>query len=212
MKGLLLKDFYMIRRYCLLYFVLIIGWGGMMVFSAAPAIGIFPSLFAGMLPMTIQAYDERERWNKYSGTLPYTKNQLVAVKYIYSLILCALVVGILGVSMTVNSLLQLPGHLSLDQIAFWCSVYIFVCSFISLCLPFIFWLGAEKGRFVYMIFGGLCGATGAILGITSDTIGANSLFTDQSSLIVCVMIIALAALLYAISWGLSIALYRKREL
>ena len=62
MKGLLLKDFYMAAKYCR------------------------ACLLCGMIPVNLLAYDERSRWLEYSGTLPYTKAQIVSGKYLVGII------------------------------------------------------------------------------------------------------------------------------
>ena len=79
MKGLLLKDFYMLIYYGKVFLLL------MLVFLVAgtaieqnTVFLFFPCLFAGILPMTLQAYDERSGWCHFSGTLPYTRAQLVS--------------------------------------------------------------------------------------------------------------------------------------
>ncbi|NMP37237.1 MAG: ABC-2 transporter permease [Clostridiales bacterium] len=87
MKGLLLKDFYMIGKYCR-SFVLILT-----VFLVVSCFGndntffiIYPVLIAGMIPVTLISYDEREKWHIYSETLPYTRAQFVSVKYLIGLL------------------------------------------------------------------------------------------------------------------------------
>ena len=46
----------------------------------------YPCLFCGMVPVNLLAYDERSRWLQYSGTLPYTRAQIVSGKYLIGLI------------------------------------------------------------------------------------------------------------------------------
>ncbi len=88
MKGLLLKDVYIIGKLCKTYFLMDI------IFFAAFYLGgdsdkifwlFYPCIFSGMLPMTLISFDERERWDKYAGTLPYTRTQLVSSKYLIGL-------------------------------------------------------------------------------------------------------------------------------
>ena len=86
MKGLLLKDFYMAAKYCRAFLLLVIVflavsiWGDENVFFV-----IYPVLIAGMIPVTLYSYDEREKWTLYSGTLPYTRTQFVSSKYLVGL-------------------------------------------------------------------------------------------------------------------------------
>ena len=83
MKGLLLKDFYLSWRYCRAFLVIVA------VFLAVSFTGddnifflIYPIMIASVIPMTLVSYDEHDKWTAYSGTLPYTKTQLVSTKYL----------------------------------------------------------------------------------------------------------------------------------
>ena len=214
MKGLLLKDFYMIRKYCIFYLIIIFGLGFLTVFSSNTSMGAFPCLLAGMLPTTIHAYDEKEKWTKYSGALPYTKIQLVSVKYIYSLILGGITILWLDLVGTVAVLYQTGSLPTLGHLAFWTSLYMLVCAFISLCMPFIFKLGVEKGRFVYMIIGGICGVTSVFFVNANDILnlnGAHQIGNSPNVFGVFIMTV-LAVAAFAISWILSIAMYQKRDI
>lgn len=213
MKGLLLKDLYMIKKYFWSYLLIVIGFTFVLASSGNSFYGVFPCLLVGSLPMSIQAYDEKEKWFQYSGSLPITKVQLVSVKYICSIGFILIEALSSALLLTFNMLFIDKGaSLTFYSIAALCSMYPLIGAVLSFCLAFIFRLGAEKGRFVYMIFGGLCGAVGAILGISAGGEDTELLFNEPSSLIVCAIMISLAALLYAISWLLSIAFYKKREI
>ena len=83
MKGLLLKDFYLSWRYCRAFLVIVA------VFLAVSFTGddnifflIYPIMIASVIPMTLVSYDEHDKWTAYSGTLPYTRAQLVSTKYL----------------------------------------------------------------------------------------------------------------------------------
>ena len=86
MKGLLLKDFYLSWRYCRAFLVIVA------VFLAVSFVGednvffmIYPIMIASVIPMTLLSYDEHDKWTSYSGTLPYTRTQLVSSKYLVGL-------------------------------------------------------------------------------------------------------------------------------
>ena len=81
MKGLLLKDLYMSAKYCRAFIAIVIiflavsFWGDGNAFFI-----IYPVLLAGIIPTSLISYDERHKWDKYSGTLPYSRAQLVSAK------------------------------------------------------------------------------------------------------------------------------------
>lgn len=207
MKGLLLKDFYMIQKYCR-SFILIVA-----VFLFVSCLGtdntffaFFPVLIAGMIPVTLISYDEREKWNIYSETMPYTRVQIVSGKYLvglifeFSVFLVSVVAQACRMTITVTFAMNqfIPFALTL-----------FVIGLIgpSLLLPFIFRFGAEKGRIAYyVLIGALC-AAGTILVSTGIKL-ADKLQSEW----VMIFIAILTVTVFICSWGLSILFYKKREL
>ena len=86
MKGLLLKDWYMIKTYCKLYLVMAVLFLAASFVSSDNLFFVFyPCLLCGMIPVNLLAYDERSHWTQYSCTLPYTRAQLVCAKYLVGL-------------------------------------------------------------------------------------------------------------------------------
>ena len=86
MKGLLLKDWYMVKTYCRAYLLIAVVFIALSFFSDNNMFFVFyPCLLCGMIPVNLLAYDERSRWTQYSGTLPYTKTQIVSGKYLIGL-------------------------------------------------------------------------------------------------------------------------------
>ena len=86
MKGLLLKDWYMMKKYCRYHLFVSIGFIILSMMSSGNMFFVFyPCLLAGMIPVNLLGYDERSRWTEYVGTLPYTKTQIVSAKYLIGL-------------------------------------------------------------------------------------------------------------------------------
>lgn len=106
MKGLLLKDWYMMKKYCRSYFLIAAVFIAVSLFGNDNLFFIFyPCLLCGMIPVNLLGYDERSRWMQYSGTMPYTKAQIVSAKYLIGLlaqVTMLIVTGIAqGIKMTV---------------------------------------------------------------------------------------------------------------
>ena len=213
MKGLLLKDFYISLRVCWYFALFLVLWPLLLLAGAPPIVTVFSCLMASMLPATLNAYDEKDKWPKYADTMPYTRKDLVTVKYIFGFIAIGIVIVLSGVSMTINTLFIHEDAIpTLGEIIFWCSIYLLVSGVLSFMHPLIFWLGAEKGRYAYMVFGGLCGGLGAIMSNDSFLGFGSQVPRISSPLAYAAIIIIIAAVLFAASWGLSVMLYRKREL
>ena len=160
-----------------------------------------------MIPVTLLSYDESSRWSTYSLTMPYTRQQLVSVKYLIGLILqsCMLVVtGLVQLArMHVHSSFNLKEY----------AVFMVILLTVSLvppaiCLPFIFRYGVEKGRMAYYVMIGLICAIGfAASRILSVEKEAKIEFSA-----VFLLIMAAGIGIYALSWYLSVQFYGKREI
>ena len=209
MKGLLLKDFYMTVKYCRTY--LLIG----IVFIAVSFAGaesqnmffvFYPCLLCGMIPVNLLAYDERSRWLEYSGTLPYTKAQLVSAKYLVGVIVQGVMLLAVGIAQAVR--MNLAGSFRLGEYGMiMAAIFAMATITSSISLPFMFRWGVEKGRIAYYCMIGFVCAAG-YLGSVFFT--ESRKVTAAGSLVPWAMIL-LGTAIYAASWLASIALYQKRE-
>ena len=208
MKGLLLKDLYMTVKYCRSYLLIAV------VFIAVYFIGndnmffiFYPCLLCGMIPVNLLGYDERSRWLQYSETMPYSRTQIVSGKYLIGLgaqltMLLATAIA-QAIRMNMNNSFSASNYLVMMML-------LLIMSMLSssICLPFIFKLGVEKGRMAYYVMIGIvCGGSMVASTVLSDTmqrdIKPNGVMT-----LVCLLGISI----YALSWYLSVVFYKKREL
>ena len=208
MKGLLLKDLYMMKKYCKAYLLLIVIFVAVSFASSENLFFVFyPCLLCGMIPVNLLAYDERSRWLQYSETMPYTKGQIVSGKYVIGLATQVSVLLITGIAqairMSMNDAFVLGEYLVLMMLLLILSL---LAS--SITLPFMFKLGVEKGRMAYYIMIGIVCAGSIILsnllsGGMQEEIKLNGILP-----IICLIGIGI----YALSWYLSVAFYKKREI
>ncbi|MBR6680734.1 MAG: ABC-2 transporter permease [Clostridia bacterium] len=208
MKGLILKDLYMMKKYCKSYLFLVI------IFIAVSFVGtnnlffiFYPCMLCGMIPVNLLGYDERSRWLQYSETMPYTKSQIVSGKYLIGLgtqIFMILVVGIAqAIRMSIGGTFILGEYLVLMMLLLIMSL---LAS--SITLPFMFKLGVEKGRMAYYFMVGVVCA-GSIIGSNLLSVGFQAEIKMNGILpIICLVGIGI----YALSWYMSIVFYKKREL
>ena len=79
MRGLLLKDWYLIKKYCWILCLMDVLFIVLSLFAMDSVfIFIYPYMFAGIIPMTLYAYDEREKWKAYCAALPVSRKQYVS--------------------------------------------------------------------------------------------------------------------------------------
>ena len=206
MKGLLLKDWYMMQKYCR-SFLLIAA-----VFIAVSCMGndnmffaFYPCILCGILPVTLFGYDERSRWIQYSGTLPYTKAQIVSAKYLIGLFAQIAMLIVTGAAQGIK--MSISGTFARNDFIVLMLLLLTIATLTSsISLPFIFKLGVEKGRTAYYVMiGFVCAASvlGSSLLKGQNEIQFNTLLTG----------LAVGALgVYILSWYLSIVFYQKREI
>ena len=207
MKGLLLKDWYMMKKYCRYYLFVSIGFIILSMISSGNMFFVFyPCLLCGMIPVNLLGYDERSRWTEYVGTLPYTKMQIVSAKYLIGLFtqiaMLIVICAAQGVKMGIEGTFVMKEFLVLMMLLL---VMASVAS--SLTLPFIFKYGVEKGRGAYYVMIGVVCA-GSIIATTIFKEGLqNEIQLNAVLPIACIVGVAI----YVISWCLSIMFYKKRE-
>ena len=208
MKGLLLKEFYMLRHYCRTYLLIIFVFVCFSFINSENLFFVFyPCMIAGIIPITLLGYDEQSKWHKYSHTLPYTKAHLVSAKYILGLFLQIFVLLLTGIVQAIRMYTQ--GTFILTDYAILMTLLLIIsCITSSISLPFMFKLGVEKGRMAYYIMIGFVCASSVI---------ASSLFQEHLQTTITwssfIFLLAIASIaIYICSWYLSIVFYIKREI
>ncbi len=208
MKGLLLKDLYMLKHYCKSYIFIAI------IFIAVSLSGndnmffvFYPVILCGIIPVNLLGYDERSRWIQYSGTLPYTAVQIVSAKYLIGLFTQITMLSVTGIATMVK--MGMADRIRINDFIILMLMMLIVSTVTSsLTLPFIFRLGVEKGRIAYYFMIGFIFAAsfaaGNILGEDLHSeIEINNILT-----ILCII----GTGVYILSWYLSVKLYEKRIL
>ena len=213
MKGLLVKDLYMSKSYCRVYVLIAATF---LVLHAVTTMSgnenlfflLYPTVLAGMVPVNLIAYESQCKWEQFAGTLPYTRAQLVSAKYLIGLLFFGI---LLVLSLAVMSLaMAIAG--SFSPVTLWNQIVLMALCFFGSCtiiLPLVFRFGVEKARIFYLTaIGLLCGLTAAIAFISS---GSSYSWNVELPRATPLMALA-AAVVYLLSWGLSIRFYQEREL
>lgn len=210
MKGLLLKDWYAIKSYCRVNIMIIV------VFSIAGGamegnffFAYYPCIFAGIITMNLIAYEERDKWEQYAATLPYTKAQMVSSKYIVSLCfgMATILMNIMAQLICMISQNTFAMEKLLSMLLVFIPLALLPAAFL---LPFIYKFGVNKGRiayFVVLVF--FCGAIGMLA--SNQTVDLlEKVPAPQMSVGIIAFAVSLAV--YAFSWALSIHFYKNREI
>ena len=208
MKGLLLKDWYMVKKYCRAYLLIAIVFIAISFFSNDNMFFVFyPCLLCGMIPVNLLAYDERSHWMQYSGTLPYTKTQIVSGKYLIGLLAQLTVLAATGIAHGVK--MYAAGNFVLGDFAVLMLLMLIVSTLSSsICLPFIFKLGVEKGRTAYYVMVGfVCGAS-----VLASSILRGQLMGEIQPDLILGLLAIVGISVYILSWYLSVMFFKKKEI
>lgn len=207
MKGLLLKDLYMAVKYFRVYFLLALAVAAASFFvDGNPFYIYYPCFVCGMIPLSLQSYDEKSKWETFCQALPYTKAQIVSGKYIFGLAIQLLVILPIAASQAFR--MHQSGTFSWDiYLTMMGSLVAMGFAVSAIPMPFIFRYGVEKGRMAqYLMIAIFCG------GLVAASIWFGEALPDVRTFPALPLLVFLAAAgLYALSWYLSIVFYRKRE-
>ena len=208
MKGLLLKDWYMMKKYCRYIFFVSIGFIILSMLSIGNMFFVFyPCLLCGMIPVNLLGYDERSRWAEYVGTLPYTKTQIVSAKYLIGLLTQFAMLIVICIAQGVK--MGIEGNFVLKEFLVFMMLLLIMASVASsLTLPFVFKYGVEKGRGAYYVMIGVVCAGSIISTMIFKKGLQNEIQLNAVLPIACLVGIGI----YALSWYLSIVFYKKKEM
>ncbi len=208
MKGLLLKDWFVIWKQCrYLLFVPAVFLAVSALSDDSQFFAIFAFLLSAMYPMTVMGLDEQSKWERYALTMPFRRRDLVLSKYLLSF--CSLF--LYGVLYLLLVLLFKHDPEAMKVSVMLTSVGISIgILYSALAYPFLFKLGMEKGRIWYLILiVVVCGNGAALAAMLGDEISLNLLLTWMDRLLLILPLAALA--LFGLSAFLSIKLYESRE-
>ena len=206
LKGLWIKDWYSIKKLAVVYAVLTIFlwfFFGLLDqtenFWTSWFLLLYPAFLAGLLPISSLIQEEQDRWEVFSGSLPYTRDQLVAAKY-------SLVLQIAAAAVVLFFAAQMASW-TLTGGPVWQKIGATLMILIGIILvepalqfPVTYRFGGKKSQ-----WGGLL-LTGAFWGMSA------LLFPKLCHSLILSMVFLLAGILvFLISWRLSIRIYRKRE-
>lgn len=214
MKGLFLKDVYVLwknSKFSIIiasFFLILSIVSGITNESSSIILDVFPFIFVGVLPINLLSYDESYRWESYAAAMPYTKSQLVSVKYILAFILNLSIFCLQMIATALKVFIlksSLEGEFALN-IGMFLSFGILLPSFL---LPIIFKFGVQKSRLIYIIF--YIAVYSLFLFVKEVDVASRLSRITLRIPVMVALICAAVFVLYALSWALSVKFYRRRE-
>ena len=203
MKGLLIKDAILIKKYCILNFAISV------LFFAISVIDPENILFAlvsvvliSRIPITINAYDEQFKWNLFEAALPINRKTVVLEKYALLLIL------VLPVTVIYSLIGLIFNDFSFEEFLFNWSVMLFT-GIITPCvtIPILLKFGYIKSRVISIVVIILFAAGGAG---AASIVDLAEIPTNISGPVPLILILVSAVIAF-ISYLISNAIYAKKE-
>ena len=208
MKGLLLKDLFVVSEFVrVLTLMVIVFIASMLAIDGFSVIGAMISLLVVSLVISSFSYDDLAHWDSFAATLPVSRRKLVASKYLFLLLLGVLAVVFNGLVSVLFAALQ-PGVSLAEQFVTGILISMAACIIDFVLIPLIYKYGAEKSRMMMMVIV-------VIFGITyggAELLKMLNIGTDWITLPILIGGIAaafLASLL--ISWTCSVKIVEKKE-
>ena len=187
MSGLLVKEYYTLRRFLKQYILLFIFFGVLSVYlDSAIYFQAMVTMSMCMLVFTGMSYDAVAGWDKFVMTMPVSRKDVVLSKYTSCVIYA---VGAIVVS-TIFSFI-------INRIIY------------SILLPMIFKLGVEKTRILMIAV--IMIPVFLILG-AADYLPETVLnFIEQHAAIFGAAGVIMSVLIYFISYFISVSIFNKKE-
>lgn len=210
MKGLILKDFYNLRKQAGTIFIILVMYiaVGLVNDNASIFIGLL-MMIAAMLPLTALAYDERSGWDRLALTMPVTRRDVIAAKYGLTIIVigCASLISLLPLAV-----LDTPEERKIVLVTV-AMILAFCLFYTSLLLPIALKVGVEKAR--YGIF--LVVLLPIIIVVVYSQINPQGLggsvgkITEESLTMGVPVALAVAIVCLLISYIISVKIYEQKE-
>lgn len=213
MIGLLIKDYYTIRKYgvfLLAMGVLYAGIGSVNSMHSPVLFSVFLFLYMGVLTGSVINLEEKSHWEEYAVMLPYSRNKLVAEKYVLSLLnigvasLIYLVLNLILMAMGMNRMI-------LEDVLYMMLIGASVGLLLpAISLPWMFWLGGTKGRICMIVSVGIIVCVLGGFSMIGTESGAQMWMNQGWQFGIVLAAGALAVL--GLSMLISMAVYARREL
>lgn len=213
MKGLLLKDWYMVLKEAKYYLAFFVVYAVLAAFSGSWMILVSINMFLGsMIVKSLMAKEEQNRWDSFAVILPVTAKEKVIEKYLVGFG-GGMTANIISFAVLWTAKLIFQRNADIPLLPFFLLYTVFTIYYLAFELPVLIKFGTIKGRLVFIA---VCVVlTGISVGFVA-ALGENVLLLEQGMkgnwmLPVLAAACAVTVAVVAISVKLSIRIYEKRE-
>lgn len=206
MSGLLLKDWFYVRKKGLIYIVCAVIACVCILHKDIMFSGVlFPCMFMLFLSANIMISEETDRWESFRGIFPWTAEQVIASKY----------TGLLAVNGLFYLLTAVCCGLSMYMhIGFDIQIYMLIMAITA----FIIAISIAFMYIAYSKFGGAAGAAVIYMTVLFSIIlstgylykFADTLIYIGNGILISAVLFIMSVIIILISWKASVYLYKNR--
>ncbi|MCR4760393.1 MAG: ABC-2 transporter permease [Oscillospiraceae bacterium] len=215
MKGLLKKEWLVLTHKPMTLLVPVLLFITMSIAAKTFVTLLYLPVYAGILPVTLLTTDENSRWDRFALGMPYSRKSIVSAKYLMSLLLIAC-----GCVLTTVTILFLMKSITPEQLLLIAAAVSAGSMLLaSVLLPLNLQFGTAKARIALGVLLAVitCISSAAIThsSNTESNPGFN-LFEkiaawNISTPLLALLLLAGALILTAVSWALSVCIYRRKQ-
>lgn len=210
MRGLLLKDFYILRGYSKTMLFMFAFFALISVGLDNPALlfEAFIIFMSMMVTITSFSYDALAKWERYALSLPVSRKEIVGAKYLLSVILClgGAVISFL-VSAVILKIDPVEGFGLTEHLYTTAAIISIALFFSAALLPLIFKFGVEKCRLLLIAI--FAAPSAAVIALSKMGVSMPS----ESALIAVIKLLpALVIPLYLLSYFISVRIFSAKEI
>ena len=207
MKGLLLKEFLLLKKNLIWYVLVFLFFGIIGIFD--PEVSIFISMFIAISVCGNINDDDKSKWSLYSQILPFKRKIYVSAIYNTTFILSFAASLFIALIYVISSIAT-SNQFNIREMFSLCTISIGI-SLVpnSIYAPLAYKFNSQTGGFILVImyFGVMLIAPASFL-IEFVVESLSTSFAVSTSLIAMAVIIAV----FMLSWFISVKIYEKRDL
>lgn len=213
MRGLLIKDLYIMRQSIKSMLFILVVWS--LIFLGGKKTGMFliPMfiMIAGMNVLNLFSYDRQTKWETYVLTMPIPRWKMVLEKYLYSVCIAAffglMAVAAVAAATAIKGMEMGPDFL-FELLINWLTGIALALFYNSISIPLTYWMGVEKARLIPSVLIGVA----VFLFVAFASAYGDDFAVSDSTVAGIIMAGALGTVvMMVISYFISVSVYNKKE-
>lgn len=150
MIGLIVKDFFITKKYMRTIFAILIFYTFFSIYSSVSFLAGMVILSFSMITLTTIAYDDAVKWDKYALTMPITRTDAVFAKYTATFIF-TFAGSVISLILTYTVTMIKRNHITNEELITILEVSAIAIILISIMLPLVYKFGVEKARLLLFV-------------------------------------------------------------